>query len=108
MSPGTSRSSREKTVETNAFVVSATIFKYHEGVVFSISRVGRLRWQRSRWARPHGEERGEKFGDYSEERRAQCGEGHKEGCAHCGLYVHAIVETCFCGRHTTVDEMKCD
>ena len=92
MSPGTSRSSRKMTVETNAFVVSATIFKYNEGVVFSISRVGRLRWQRSRWARPHGEERGEKFGDYREERRAQCGEGHKEGCAHCGLYVHAIVE----------------
>jgi len=80
------------TVETNAFVVSATMFKYNEGVVFTISRTRRLRWQRSRWARPHGEERGEKYGDYREERRAQCGEGHKEGCAHCGLYVHAIVQ----------------
>ena len=80
------------TVAIDAFAVRTTIIKYNESVVLSISRVGRLRWQRSRWARPHGEERGEKFGDYREERRAQCGEGHKEGCAHCGLHVHAIVE----------------
>ncbi len=55
---------REMTVETNAFVVSATIFRYYEGVVFTISRAGGLRWQRSRWACPHGEERGERYGDY--------------------------------------------
>ena len=64
MSPGTGRSSREMTFETNAFVVSATIIKYHEGVVFTISRAGGLRWQRPRWAWPHGEKRGEKYGDY--------------------------------------------
>ena len=80
------------TGETNAFVVSATIFRYYEGVVFTISRARRLRRQRSRWACPHGEERDEKYGDYREERRAQRGEGHKESCAHCGLHVHAIVE----------------
>ena len=82
----------EMTLGINAFVVSATIFKYNESVVFSISRIGHLRWQRSSWACPHGEERGEKYGDYREERRAQCGEGHKESCPHCGLHVHAIVE----------------
>jgi len=80
------------TLGINAFVVSATIFKYNESVVFSISRIGRLRWQRSSWACPHRKERGERYGDYREERRAQCGEGHKESCAHCGLHVHAIVE----------------
>jgi hypothetical protein len=97
----------EMTLGINAFVVSATIFKYNESVVFSISRVRPLHWQRSqrsRWACPHGEERGEKHGDNREECRAQCGQGHKEGCAHCGLHVHAIVEAwwlrlrqCFCG-----------
>ena len=86
------RSSREMTLGINAFVVSATIIKYDESVVFSISRAGGLRWQRSSWACPHGEERGEKYGDYREERCAQCGEGHKEGRPHCGLHVHAIVE----------------
>ena len=80
------------TVETNAFVASATIFNYHESVVFYISRPGGLCRQHSSRACPHGEERGEEYGDYREERRAQCGEGHKEGCAHCGLHVHAIVE----------------
>ena len=54
----------EMTLGINAFVVSATIFKYNESVVFSISRFGRLRWQRSSWACPHSEERGEKYGDY--------------------------------------------
>ena len=54
----------EMTLGINAFVVSATIFKYNEGVVFSISRVGHLRWERPSWACPHGEERGEKYGDY--------------------------------------------
>jgi len=70
-------------------------FRYHESVVFNISRGRPLHWQhseRSSWACPHGEERGEKHGDYREERRAQCGEGHKESCAHCGQHVHAIVE----------------
>jgi hypothetical protein len=64
VSLGTGRSSREMTVGTNAFVVSATIFKYHESVVFIISRAGSLRWQRSSGACPHGEERSEKYGDY--------------------------------------------
>jgi len=70
-------------------------FRYHESVVFNISRGRPLHWQhseRSSWACPHSEERGEKHGDYREERRAQCGEGHKESCAHCGQHVHAIVE----------------
>jgi hypothetical protein len=47
-------------------------FRYHESVIFNISRVRPLRWQcpqRSGWAYPHGEERGEKYGDYREERR---------------------------------------
>ena len=92
MSLGARGSRCEMTIGINAFVVSATIFKYNESVVFSISRVGRLHWQHSGWACPHGEERGEKYGDYREERGAQCGQGHKEGCAHCGLHVHAIVE----------------
>jgi hypothetical protein len=64
VSVGTGRSSRKMTVETNAFVASATIFKYYEGVVFNISRAGGLRRQRSSGACPHGEERGEKYGDY--------------------------------------------
>jgi hypothetical protein len=71
-------------------------FKYNESVVFSISRVEYLRWQhskRSSWACPHGEKRGEKHGDYSEERRAQRGEGHKENCAHCGSQGDAIAES---------------
>jgi hypothetical protein len=80
------------TLGINAFVVSATIFKYNESVVFSISRARGLRWQRSSLACPHRKERGERYGDYREERRAQCGEGHKESRAHCGLRVHAIVE----------------
>jgi hypothetical protein len=80
------------TVGINASVVSATIFKYNESVVFSISRVGRLRWQRSSWACSHGEERGERHGYYREERRAQCGKGHKESCAHRGSHGDAIVE----------------
>jgi len=67
-------------------------FRYHESVVFNISRAGGLRRQRSSRACSHGEERGEKYGDYRQERRAQCGEGHKESCAHCGQHVHAIVE----------------
>ena len=54
----------EMTIGINAFVVSATIFKYNESVVFSISRIGGLRWQRLSWACPHREERGEKYGDY--------------------------------------------
>ena len=66
-------------------------FKYYENVVFSISRVGALRWQPSGWACSHGEERSERYGDYRQERRAQCGEGHKESCAYCGLHVHTIV-----------------
>jgi hypothetical protein len=37
---------------------------YHENVVFSIFRVRGLRWQPASWACPHGEERGEKYGDY--------------------------------------------
>jgi hypothetical protein len=48
-------------------------FKYHESVIFNISRVRRLRRQhpqRASWACPHGEERGEKHGDYREECRA--------------------------------------
>jgi hypothetical protein len=60
-------------------------FKYYESVVFNISRAGGLRWQRSSGACPHCEERGERHGDYREERCAQCGEGHKESGAHCGL-----------------------
>jgi len=44
--------------------LAATIFKYNESVVFNISRVGCLCWERSSWAGPHGEERGEKHGDY--------------------------------------------
>jgi hypothetical protein len=51
--------------------------KYDESVVFSISRVGGLRWQPSSWACPHGEECSEKYGDYRQERRTQCGERHK-------------------------------
>jgi hypothetical protein len=47
-----------------AYGLAATIFKYNESVVFNISRVGCLRWQRSSWACPQGEERGEKHGDY--------------------------------------------
>ena len=58
------------TVGINAFVLSVTIFKYNESVIFSISRVGRLRWQHSSRACSHGAERGEKHGDYREERRA--------------------------------------
>jgi hypothetical protein len=65
---------------------------YYENVVFSISRVGALRWQPPSWTCSHGEERGERYGYYRQERRAQCGQGHKESCAHCGLYVHAIAE----------------
>ena len=79
--------------------------KYDESVVLNISRVGGLRWQPSGWACPHGEERVEKHGDYREKRRAQRGERHKEGCAHCGLRVHAVIEFqglrirhYFCGR----------
>jgi hypothetical protein len=70
-------------------------FRYHESVVFSISRVRPLHGQHSQrasWACPHGEERGEKHGDYREERRAQCGEGHKESGAHCGPQGDSIVE----------------
>ena len=67
-------------------------FRYHENVVFNISRAGGLRRQRSSWACPHGETCGEEHGNYSEERRAQHCEGHKESCAHCGQHVHAIVE----------------
>ena len=66
--------------------------KYNENVVFNISRVGGLHWERSSWAGPHGEERGKKYGDYCQERRAQCGEGNKESGAHCGLQGHSIVE----------------
>ena len=51
-------------LQKGAFGIAATIFKYNESVVFNISRVGCLRWQRSSWACPHGEERGEKHGDY--------------------------------------------
>jgi hypothetical protein len=80
------------TVRTNAFVMSATIFKYDESVIFSISRVGCLRWQYSSWACAHGKARGEKHSDYCEERRAQCGEGHKKSRAHRGLRVHALIE----------------
>ena len=88
---GAQRSSRdEMTLGINAFVVPAT--KYNESVVFSISRARGLRWQRSSWACPHRKERGERYGNYREERRAQCGEGHKESCAHFALHVHAIVE----------------
>jgi len=82
----------KKTVRANAFVMSATIFKYHESVIFSISRVWRLRWQSSSRACAHGEARGEKHGDYREERRAQCGEGHKKSRAHRGLRVYALIE----------------
>ncbi len=42
-------------VGTDAFAVSATIFKHHESVVFSMSRAGGLRWQRSSWTCPHRE-----------------------------------------------------
>jgi hypothetical protein len=38
--------------------------KYNESVVFSISRVGALRWEPPSWACPHGEKRSEKYGDY--------------------------------------------
>ena len=51
-------------LQKGAYGLAATIFKYNESVVFNISRVGCLRWQRSSWACPHGEERGEKHGDY--------------------------------------------
>jgi hypothetical protein len=54
-----------------------------------------LHWQRSQRssrACPHGQERGEEHGDYREERRAQCCEGHKESGAHCGLHGNSIVE----------------
>jgi hypothetical protein len=67
---GIRRSIREMTVGINAFVLSVTIFKYNESVIFSISRIGCLRWQRSSRACPHGKKRGEKHGDYREERRA--------------------------------------
>jgi hypothetical protein len=66
--------------------------KYNESVVFTISRVGGLRWQPSGWACSHGEECSDKHGDYRQERRTQCDERHKQSCAHCGLYVYAIVE----------------
>jgi len=38
--------------------------KYNESVVSNISRVRHFRWERSGWACPHGEERGEKYDDY--------------------------------------------
>lgn len=82
----------EMTVPTNAFAVSVTILMYYENVVFSISRVRALRWQSSGWAGSHGEERGERYGDYRQERRAQRGQGHQESCAHDGLHLHAIGE----------------
>src|SRR6476620_4185910 len=47
-------------------------FRYHESVIFNISRARRLRRQHpqhSSWACPHGEDRGEKHGDYREECR---------------------------------------
>ena len=51
-------------LQKGAYGLAATILKDNESVVFNISRVGCLRWQRSSWACPHGEERGEKHGDY--------------------------------------------
>jgi len=88
---------------------------YYENVVFSISRVGALRWQSPGWACPHGEERSERYGDHRQERRAQRGQGHKESCTYCGLHVHAIVQLRrltlwerFCRCHTTVGKTKCD
>jgi hypothetical protein len=44
----------EMTVGINAFVLSVTIFKYNESVIFSISRLWRLRWQHASWACPYG------------------------------------------------------
>jgi len=89
---------------------------YYENVVFSISRVGALRWQHPSWACPHREKRSEKYGDYCQERRAQCSEGHKESRAHCGVHVYAVIDfrrlrlpQCFCRRrHITVGRTKYD
>jgi hypothetical protein len=66
--------------------------KYNENIVLSISRVRCLRWQRSSRTSADGEERDERRGHYRQERRAQCCEGHKKGCSHGGLHVHAIIE----------------
>jgi hypothetical protein len=105
---------RGLTVAIHAFAVSATKLTYYESVIFSISRVGVMRWDPSSWACPHGEARGEKYSDYREERRAQRGQGHKESCAHRGLQPHAIVESTpeircsFCDRHTTLPESNCN
>ena len=79
------------TIGINAFVGSATIFKYNESVAFSISRAGGLRWQRASWACSHGEERGERHGDYREERGAQRCEGHAKSRSQGILYAHAII-----------------
>jgi len=68
----------------DAYCVAATIFKYHESVIFSISRIGDLCRQRSSWACPNGEVCSEKYGGYGQERRPQCSERHKKSCAHCG------------------------
>ena len=72
--------------------MSATKITYNESVIFNISRVGSLRGERSSWACTHSQARGEKHGDYREERRAQCGEGHKKSRAHRGLRVRALIE----------------
>ena len=99
----------------HAFAASPTKLMYHESVIFSISRVGALRGQSSGWARTHGEERGEKFRRYRQERRAQCGEGYEASGAHYDLHVHTVIEcraietsAVFCSRHTIDGQTKCD
>jgi hypothetical protein len=66
--------------------------KYYESVVFSYSRIRRLRWKRAGGTCSHGETCGEEHCDNRYERGAQRGEGNKESCAHCGLQSYAIVE----------------
>ena len=71
-------------------------FRYHESVIFNISRARSLYWQRSHrssWACPHGEERGERHGDYRQERCAQYRERHKESGPHRGPRGNSIVES---------------
>jgi hypothetical protein len=86
------RSTGQTTVTIDAFGLSATKYKYNENVVFSHTRAGYLCQQRSSGTRPHGEACGERHGDYSKKRGAQCRERHKESCAHGSVHVDPVIE----------------
>ncbi len=75
-----------------AFTVSATKFTYYESPIFSISRVGSLRWYSPGRSCVDSQTRGEKYRNYRQERRAHRGEGHKESCSHCRLQPYTVVE----------------